>query len=341
MVSTAPSNIIQPSPYDFTIHHGPDVFEKEGLPEVSWLVKPLIPASGRTILHGPTSAGKSALVWALGNAIQTGRPVFSMEVRQANVLFVSLDMADIPLRIRWFGSKDNPKPKEDRFYPKFDYITPQMLPILERDPKGNWWIDSPKGKEFRSLLGLYQFVIFDALGAMVGNTNDPETATIAHQIFKRIMGNTPYILIHHDRQEIIGPSGFARKASNDDASGTRRWLDFSQHQLHLYKKNETIRFLEQGKSQVAADRDDPWKFYISEVGKAELYDEHKAKELEVKIAKALKGKEFTTKMQAYGIVKAHYGHGSTTTARNWVKQTDWWENHPLGGKDPLDVLATG
>src|SRR4051794_40559621 len=77
--------------------------QKAPLVETAWLVDEMIPSAGVTFLHGPTTAGKSALAWAIGNAVQTGKPLFGLPTIKARVLFVSLDMAEAPLKMRWFG----------------------------------------------------------------------------------------------------------------------------------------------------------------------------------------------------------------------------------------------
>ncbi len=312
---------------DFTILHGPDVLS-QGLPESTWLIDPMIPSSGCTLLHGPTSVGKSALVWALANAVQSGTSIFGMEVKQANVLFVSIDMADIPLRIRWFGSKKEPKSPEDRFDPLFDYVAPPYLSITEDN-----WFTSPLGVKFRKALEPYGFAIFDALGAMVGNTNDGETATQTHQVLRQLMGVRPYILIHHDRQAIVGSDGLFRAPADDDASGVARWRDLSQHQLHFFKVNHVVRHLRQGKSQLAAPRDEPWRLYLTDTGKAELYDEHVAHNFEEKIQRALAGKAPSTKTDAYDLVRRYYstvqGPAKERTVRRWFQHCEWWTKHPL------------
>ena len=309
---------------DYVIHHGPSVLAEQGLPETSWLVEPLIPSSGCTLLHGPTSVGKSALVWAIANAVQAGESIFGMKVIQADVLFVSIDMTEIPLRIRWFGSQKEPKSEEDRFDPLFDYVAPSFLSIM--DPN---WVTSPLGVKFRKTLTPYGFVIFDALGSMVGDTNDPGTATKTHQILRQIMGSRPYILIHHDRQALIDSDGLFRAPSDDDASGSKRWQDLSQHQLHFYKINHLVRHLKQGKSQLAAPQDEPWRLYVTESGKAELYEEHVAKSYEIKITQALHQQKFASKKEAYAIVMARYKDIGESTVRRWFKHCDYWTAHPL------------
>src|ERR1051325_10855701 len=103
-----------------TIFHGPEV-STQPLPKVSFLLKPLIPSSGLILLHGKTSVGKSALLWALLNDLESGESLLDPTAQKTRCLLVSLDMSDTLMRLRWFGSEAEPKNIEDRFDPLFDY----------------------------------------------------------------------------------------------------------------------------------------------------------------------------------------------------------------------------
>ncbi len=117
-------------------HTGKDL-QKAPLVKTAWLVDGMIPSTGVTFLHGPTTAGKSALTWAIGNAVQTGKPLFGLQTVKTEVLFVSLDMAKDPLKMRWFGTKDKPKAPSSRFNPEFTTIFPKLFPFIEENGDGD------------------------------------------------------------------------------------------------------------------------------------------------------------------------------------------------------------
>jgi len=251
-------------------HTGKDL-QHAPLVETAWLVDGMIPSTGVTFLHGPTTAGKSALTWAIGNAVQTGNPLFGMPTVKAKVLFVSLDMAESPLKMRWFGTKDKPKPPSARFNPEFNCTFPPMFPFIEDNEDGDIFRD-----EFKDSIKPYGLIIIDALGRFVGDTISGPDATRCYQYLRQVLGEKACILIHHDNKK------------DEDYSGTKRWIDFAQHQLHLKPPTpgSIMRTLKQGKSQLAADRDEPWKLMIDSDGKICLYDE--AQIARARLKKAMK-----------------------------------------------------
>jgi hypothetical protein len=210
------------------------------------------------------------LAWAIGNAVQTGKPLFGLPTVKAEVLFVSLDMAEGPLKMRWFGTKDKPKPSKAKFNPEFDTSFPFTFPFIDENEDGEVF-----RKLFKKSIEPYGLIIIDALGRFVGDTISGPDATRCYQYLSQVLHQKACILIHHDGKNKGKHSDTASKASSDDYSGTKRWIDFAQHQLHLmpHKTTEAMRILQQGKSQLAPDRDEPWKLMIDSDGKMCLYDE--------------------------------------------------------------------
>src|SRR5262249_54640167 len=99
-------------------------------------------------------------------------------------------------------------------------------------------------------------------------------ATRCYQYLRQVLGDKACILIHHDAKNRGKRTKKGSKVSSDDYSGTKRWIDFAQHRLHLTEDNG-VRNLQKGKSQLAPDRDEPWKLMIDSDGKMCLYDEAK------------------------------------------------------------------
>lgn len=252
------------------VPHSGKALQKASLVQMAWLVDGIIPSTGVTFLHGPTTAGKSALAWAIGNAVQTGKPLFGLPTGKADVLFVSLDMAEGPLKMRWFGTKDKPKPSKAKFNPEFDTIFPSTFPFIDENEDGEVFREV-----FKKSIEPYGLIIIDALGRFVGDTISGPDATRCYQYLSQVLREKACILIHHDGKKRGKHGDTASEASSDDYSGTKRWIDFAQRQLHLMKHNsiDGVRILKQGKSQLAADRDEPWKLMIDSDGKICLYDE--------------------------------------------------------------------
>jgi len=252
------------------VPHSGKTLQKAPLVQAAWLIEEMIPSTGVTFLHGPTTAGKSALAWAIGNAVQTGKPLFGLPTIKAQVLFVSLDMAESPLKMRWFGTMDKPKPSKAKFNPEFDTIFPSTFPFIDDGEDGETF-----RKVFKESIKPYGLIIIDALGRFVGDTISGPDATTCYQYLRQVLGEKACILIHHDGKN--RGKTHKGKSSSDDYSGTKRWIDFAQHQLHLTQDSSTdgMRILQQGKSQLAPDRDDPWKLMIDSDGRMCLYDEAK------------------------------------------------------------------
>jgi AAA domain len=227
-------------------HTGKDL-QKAPLVKTAWLVDGMIPSTGVTFLHGPTTAGKSALTWAIGNAVQTGKPLFGLQTVKTEVLFVSLDMAKDPLKMRWFGTKDKPKAPSSRFNPEFTTIFPKLFPFIEENGDGDAFRAA-----FKSFIELYGLIVIDALGRFVGDTISGTDATLCYKYLSQVLGEKACILIHHDGKN--RGKTHKGKSSSDDYSGTKRWIDFAQHQLHLTQDSSTdgMRILQQGEISARA-----------------------------------------------------------------------------------------
>jgi len=250
-------------------HTGKEL-QKAPLVKTAWLVDSMIPSTGVTFLHGPTTAGKSALTWAIGNAVQTGKPLLGcLNTVKTEVLFVSLDMAEDPIKMRWFGTKDKPKAPSSRFNPEFTTIFPKLFPLIEENPDGDAFRAA-----FKSFIKPYGLIVIDALGRFVGDTISGTDATLCYKYLSQVVGEKACILIHHDAKNKGKSKADDSNGASDAYSGTKRWIDFAQHQLHLSQTSkENLRILTQGKSQLAPDLDQPWKLMIDVDGKICLYDE--------------------------------------------------------------------
>jgi hypothetical protein len=178
-------------------------------------------------------------------------------------------MAKDPLTMRWFGTKDKPKPQSARFNPEFTTTFPSTFPFIDENEDGEVFREV-----FKKSIEPYGLIIIDALGRFVGDTISGPDATRCYQYLSQVLREKACILIHHDGKNSRKQTDKGT-ASSDAYSGTKRWIDFAQHQLHLlpHKTTEALRILQQGKSQLAPDRNKPWKLMIDSDGKMCLYDE--------------------------------------------------------------------
>src|SRR5262249_4451006 len=138
------------------------------MPEIDTFVEEMIPAYGVTLLHGKSSAGKSALAWEIANAVQTGKPLLGLRTVKTDVLYISLDMTQRSLLGRWRGSTKHPKPKEEQFKPNFYIYTPRIFRLAEDTDKGEKW----RKDEFKPKIEPFGLIIIDALGNFVEDTKD-------------------------------------------------------------------------------------------------------------------------------------------------------------------------
>jgi hypothetical protein len=279
---------------------------RAALPPIEQLLNPIVPAYGKTLLHGPPGSGKSAVMWGIGNAVVTGASYLGLESKRANVLLISTDMSLYELKHRW----------NTAFVPLFDLV---CLPGF----------DCTKAVFKTSLVynlvrhyvadNQIQLVMVDALGGIHSgrSARDDEVADEVDHRLSEWLPDVSYLLLGHDRKLRYNRDGEPMEPGPEDFLGSQKWRANATTQLHMWPVGEYISVLQHAKSQVAARLQDKIKLYIDLHGRAELWNEHRAGEVRAKYRRAIA--ELGTNVTV-GAIAAHYGVSERTVQR-WKSMT--------------------
>lgn len=228
------------------------------------LVEYLVPTKSKTLLHGPPGAGKSALLWSIGNAVSTGQDVFNLKVRQASCLHISLDMNLYELRQRW----------GNLFLPVFPFLVADKLDITDTDK-------FQKTELFETVKNHVEkqgteLVMIDAIGGLhLGHTAvEDTTATLVDAALSFWLPNCAVLMLGHNKKVTL-VNGNPKQPGPEDCLGSQMWSANATSQLNLVKNGRNISLLRHEKSQVLPQHPGPIRLYINEHGQVELYDEHK------------------------------------------------------------------
>lgn len=232
------------------------------------LIDPILPASGVTFLHGPPGAGKSAILWSIGQAVQEGSPWFGIPAVQRGVMLLSNDMNQYQLNQRW-GS----------FYsPTF------LVSVMEEQDICNPAFRKTKDfSEVQNLIAWYDIglVLIDASGGLhLGRSNkDDETAEMVYHALKLWLGPIAVVLLHHDRKGRVLSDGSMAEPTPEDFLGSNRWRSKAVSQLHAYQSGNQKSTLTHDKSQVSVLHPDKFQVYINLAGGAEPWSDKRASEV--------------------------------------------------------------
>lgn len=279
---------------------------RDSLPPIEQLVNPIVPAYGKTLLHGPPGSGKSAVMWGIGNAVITGTAYLGLEVKRARVLLISTDMSLYELKHRWGVS----------FTPQFDLL---CLPGFDCT-KVQFKV-SPVFKVVQQYVNenQVQLVMVDALGGIHSgrSARDDEVADEVDHCLSSWLPDVSYLLLGHDRKLRYNRDGEPMEPGPEDFLGSQKWRANATTQLHMWPVGEYISVLQHAKSQVAARLTDKIKLYIDLHGRAELWNEHRAGEVRAKYRLAVK--ELGGKA-TIGEIAEHY-KVSERTVQRWKAMT--------------------
>ena len=279
---------------------------RDSLPPIEQLLNPIVPAYGKTLLHGPPGSGKSAVMWGIGNAVISGTRYLGLESKRARVLLISTDMSLYELKHRWNAAFT---PQFDLLcLPGFDCTKPQFRASLVYKIVQQYVAENE-----------IQLVMVDALGGIHSgrSARDDEVADEVDHCLSAWLPDVSYLLLGHDRKLRYNRDGEPMEPGPEDFLGSQKWRANATTQLHMWPVGEYISVLQHAKSQVAAKLPDKIKLYIDLHGKAELWDEHRAGEVRAKYRRAVA--ELGTGATV-GAIAAHYGVSERTVQR-WKAMT--------------------
>lgn len=233
-------------------------------PPVAQWVENMIPALGSTLLFGAAGVGKTALVCNLLNSVASNQQFLGRNTNQALGMFLSLDTPGPIVIQRWLKSTP-------QFKPAFHFVPRQSFNVLDtgfiNDPI---YIDL--GNHVRE--HKIQIVVVDSLrDTFNGDMNNDDIAKQVYNFFQQWLGCS-VIFIHHTRkQQIVNGKTFTSNI-DDEATGSKYWINKAQVALFLKRLNGQVLSLQMGKSQCFQEWDDQIRLALDGMNVFE-YDEAK------------------------------------------------------------------
>jgi len=239
-----------------------DDFISTEIPEEPYLVNPLIPKHGVTLMHGPAGAGKSALGFHLVEKLHNGEEFLGLETVRANSLYLNLEMPQQGLHYRL---------KKAGFGPKAYLINHPPIEMLQPG-----FQSSVVYRELKSIvedLGV-ECVVIDNLGTLsTESTSDDNVARKAIAILREWFSDRAVVVIHHNRKMKFNQNSGEWVVSDEDASGSKYWINSSASVIHVKHINGDLRVVAHTKSQIMKMLEREVKFQLADDGiHIEIYD---------------------------------------------------------------------
>lgn len=205
-----------------------------------WLISPILPAQGITLLHGRFSLGKSPLTWKIAQCVSDGTPFFRLPVETTGpVLYLEIDTPErqVKPRLRLMDTVAKQVYMANG-YPRLNLMTNSSAEVIE-------------------LMRAYQdikpvLVIVNTLRKV--HDFDQNVAETPNLVYSNLLSRFPdsaLMIVHHDRK-----SSQTEDFGDPDEkfSGSQSWANDATIALHLKSINKKERKLELvvTKSQVSA-----------------------------------------------------------------------------------------
>ena len=277
---------------------------RDSLPPVTFLLDPLIPAGSTTFVHGPPGCGKSAFLWGAANAITKGEPYLNLPTTQAKCLLVSTDMNMYQFKMRWGN---------EAFIPAFPFV---VLPKCDITRQGFSVSTTAQSIAVYIQEREIRVVLFDALGGLHAgkSARDDETATLVDAALTTWLPGVAKVLLGHDRKLQSDES----EPGDESFIGSQLWRSNATSQVHIWRTGNHRSRLRFTKSQVADYSGFPdIDLYINLEGRAELWQEGRAREVVLKTNTALRGLGELTSSEKTAVLMKEYDI-SERTAFRWL-----------------------
>lgn len=184
-------------------------------PTPPYLVEPMIPQGGLAILHGKPGVGKTLLIAALAQAVNSGAPFLNRwPTRQGPVVVVQADMTGQIQRDRLLRIINDVNVKDTYWVVEEDGSTPYL------DIQNMTFTQKELVSAIRSVNPV--LVVWDTLRKIHRLDENSSDAPIAvFRAAREILGSASHLFIHHDRKESRDPDA---AADTDEAfMGSQQW----------------------------------------------------------------------------------------------------------------------
>lgn len=188
-------------------------------PPGDFILNPYIPRSGKVLLYGGSSVGKTPLLWHMAACVSEGIPFFGLPTLQTPVLYIEMDSTERGTANRLRKATTLP-PNQVEFV---------FIPGLD--------LPNPEPALAQLLLTTYQeikpglVIVSPLLKAHSLDDKDSATVRAVYGWFDKHMKDSAVVFIHHEKKHSTSPD--AIEIATERFSGNQNWFNLAQGAMQL------------------------------------------------------------------------------------------------------------